>query len=131
MYALVTGASAGIGLEITKDLARRGYDLILTARREDVLNKVRKQILKKYPDRNVIVIPADLSKREECFRLYEEACSLAGAENIDFVANNAGMGVYGLFLETDLDRELTLIDLNVASVHILSKLFLRMMTENG
>jgi short-subunit dehydrogenase len=47
------------------------------------------------------------------------------------VANNAGMGVYGLFLETDLDRELTLIDLNVASVHILSKLFLRLMTKNG
>ena len=131
MYALVTGASAGIGLEITKDLARRGYDLILTARREEVLQKVRRQILKKYPDRNVIVIPADLSRREECFRLYEEACALAGEDNIDFVVNNAGMGVSGLFLETDLDRELTLIDLNVASVHILSKLFLRLMTKNG
>lgn len=131
MYALITGASAGIGLEITKDLAQRGYDLILTARREELLLKIGRQIRKKYPDRKVIVIPADLSRREECFRLYDEAVARAGAENIDFVCNNAGMGVYGLFLETDLEKELTLIDLNVTSVHILSKLFLRLMTENG
>ena len=60
MYALVTGASAGIGMEITKYLAVKGYDLILTARREDRLQKLRSQILNKYPDRDVIVIPADL-----------------------------------------------------------------------
>ena len=63
MYALVTGASAGIGMEIAKYLAVRGYDLILTARRKDRLEKLRGQILAKYPDRSVIVIPADLSKR--------------------------------------------------------------------
>ena len=131
MYALVTGASAGIGMEIAKDLAVRGYDLILTARREDRLNKLRGQILSKYPDRKVLVIPADLSKREECVRLFEESCAQAGSRNIDFVVNNAGMGVYGLFLETDLEKELTLIDLNVTSVHILSKLFLREMVKNG
>ena len=131
MYALVTGASAGIGLEITKYLAVKGYDLILTARRKEVLEKVKKHILKRYPDRKIIVIPADLSDRKECLRLYEEACRKAGAGKIDFVANNAGMGVYGRFLETDLDKELTLIDLNVTSVHILSKLFLQLMTENG
>ena len=99
MYALVTGASAGIGLEIARYLAVKGYDLILTARREDRLQKVRRQILDKYPDRKVLVIP--------------------------------GMGVYGRFLETDLEKELTLIDLNVTSVHILSKLFLRLMVKNG
>ncbi len=131
MYALVTGASAGIGMEIAKYLAVKGYDLILTARREDRLEKLRSQILHKYPERNVIVIPADLSSREECMRLFKESCEKAGAENIDFVVNNAGMGVYGRFLETDLDKELTLIDLNVTSVHILSKLFLRQMVQNG
>ena len=124
MYALVTGASAGIGLEIAKYLAVKGYDLILTARREERLQKLRGQILNKYPDRKVLVIPADLSKREECVRLFEECCAQAGSQNIDFVVNNAGMGVYGLFLDTDLEKELTLIDLNVTSVHILSKLFL-------
>ena len=131
MYALVTGASAGIGLEIAKYLAVKGYDLILTARREERLHKLERQILRSDPDRKVIVIPADLSKREECFRLFEESCAQAGSQNIDFVVNNAGMGVYGRFLETDLDKELTLIDLNVTSVHILSKLFLREMVKNG
>lgn len=131
MYALVTGASAGIGMEIAKYLSILGYDLILTARSEDKLQDLRKTILKRFPDRTVLVIPADLSKREECFRLYKEACERAGEENIEFVANNAGKGVYGLFLETDLDAELELIDLNVASVHILSKLFLRDMVRRG
>ena len=131
MYALVTGASAGIGLEITKYLAQKGYDLIITARREDRLQKLRAQILEKYPDRKVIVIAADLSDREECRRLFAESIAQAGSQNIDFVVNNAGMGVYGLFLDTDLEKELTLIDLNVTSVHILSKLFLREMVKNG
>ena len=131
MYALVTGASAGIGLEITRYLAAKGYDLIITARREDLLRDLAGKIVRKYPGRDVIVIPADLSDRKECYRLFEEACEKAGAGNIDFVVNNAGMGVYGRFLETDLDRELTLIDLNVTSVHILSKLFLREMVKNG
>ena len=131
MYALVTGASAGIGLEIARYLAVKGYDLILTARREDRLQKARTQILDKFPDRKVLVIPADLSRREECMGLFEESCAGAGSENIDFVVNNAGMGVYGRFLETDLEKELTLIDLNVTSVHILSKLFLRLMVKNG
>ena len=108
-----------------------GYDLILTARSEDKLENLRKSLAKCFPDRTALVIPADLSKREECFRLYREVCARAGKENIAFVANNAGMGVYGLFLETDLDKELDLIDLNVTSVHILSKLFLRDMVENG
>ena len=127
MYALVTGASAGIGMEIAKYLAVKGYDLILTARREDRLQKLRSQILNKYPDRDVIVIPADLSSREECMRLFKESCGKAGAENIDFVVNNAGMGVYGRFLETDLDKELTLIDLSqcriLCGVHIRTDIF--------
>ena len=83
MYALVTGASAGIGMEIAKYLAVKGYDLILTARREDRLEKLRGQIISKYPDRKVLVIPADLSKREECVRLFEECCAQAGSGNID------------------------------------------------
>lgn len=131
MYALVTGASAGIGMEIAKYLAALGYDLILTARNEEGLRKVRRRILKTDPGRTVLLFPADLSDRKACFDLHDKICEKAGKENIGFVANNAGMGVYGLFLETDLEKELQLIDLNVASVHILSKLFLRDMVENG
>ena len=129
MYALVTGASAGIGMEMAKYLGTLGYDLILSARNEDRLEQTRRVILARYSDRSVHLLPADLSNREECFRLYREACALAGDDGISFVANNAGMGVYGLFLETDLEKELDLIDLNVTSVHILSKLFLRDMVK--
>ncbi len=131
MFALVTGASAGIGREIAICLAEKGYDLLLTARSEERLKALQREIFRDHPERKILVIPADLSVREECRRLYREACAQAGAENIEFVVNNAGMGVYGKFLETDLDRELTLIDLNVTSVHILSKLFLRDMFIRG
>ena len=125
MYALVTGASAGIGLEIAEYLAELGYDLILTARSGGRLRKVRRQIKRKCPAARVLVRPADLSDRKACFALYE---ALRG-KDIGFVVNNAGRGVYGLFLETDLTEELNLIDLNVTSVHILSKLFLRDMVK--
>ncbi len=131
MYALVTGASAGIGKEIAKYLAIKGYDLILTARSEDKLQELRSDILRKYPEKKVLVIPADLSVRKECLRLYRECRKMAGRKNIDFVVNNAGMGVYGYFLETDLKKELQLIDLNITSVHLLSKFFLRDMVRNG
>ena len=129
MYALVTGASAGIGMEMAKYLGTLGYDLILSARSEDRLEQTRRVILGRYPDLSVHLLPANLSNREECFRLYREVCALAGNDGISFVANNAGMGVYGLLLETDLEKELDLIDLNVTSVHILSKLFLRDMVK--
>lgn len=131
MYALITGASAGIGLEIARYLAVKGYDLILTARSEEKLQALRRDILRQYPEKKVLVIPADLSVREECFRLYKEVVDSVGRDNIGFVVNNAGMGVYGFFLETDLEKELELIDLNISSVHILSKLFLRDMVKNG
>jgi len=134
MFALVTGASAGIGLEMAKYLAELGYNLVLTARSGERLEAVREEILAAYPSRKILVLPADLSVREECFRLHREASAAVeaeGAGRIGFVANNAGMGVYGLFLDTDLDKELTLIDLNVTSVHILSKLFLRDLVKAG
>ncbi len=135
MYALVTGASAGIGREIALYLAELGYDLILTARNEEKLQELREEILdgNDLSGRDVIVLPADLSIREESYRLYREATEAAEAAGgrIGFVVNNAGMGVYGKFLETDLERELTLIDLNVTSVHILSKLFLRDLVSQG
>lgn len=131
MYALVTGASAGIGLEIARYLAELGYDLILTARSTGKLRRVRRKIKLRHPQRKVIVMPADLSQRLECFRLHEDIRRKVGSDKIDFVVNNAGRGVYGMFLETNLKEELNLIDLNVTSVHILSKLFLRDMVSNG
>lgn len=116
MKAFITGASSGIGEEMAKYLSELGYDIIVAARRKDKLEELKKAL-----KTNVEIYALDLSKEEECFRLYEE---LKG-ENIDIVVNNAGFGVFGEFDKTDLSRELDMININIKTVHIFTKLFLR------
>ncbi len=116
MKALVTGATSGIGQSIAKKLAKRGYKLILTGRNEAVLRKMQDSI-----GNGTEIIVADLSKREEVFRVYD-FCKNKG---VDMLVNNAGYGLFGKFDETDMEDELAMIDLNVTSLHILTKLFLR------
>lgn len=123
MLALVTGASSGIGREIARVLADEKYDLILTARNEIRLARLKSELEKKGV--NVHVIGADLSHREDCFSLYEKTKD----RKVDFLVNCAGLGVYGKFCETSLDRELNLIDVNITALHILTKLFLRDMVR--
>lgn len=118
MLALVTGASSGIGRECARALAERGYDLILTARNEIRLARIKSALEQKGV--KVHVIAADLSRREECFSLYEKTKDL----HVDFLVNCAGLGVYGKFRDTSLERELNLIDVNITALHILTKLFL-------
>lgn len=113
--ALITGASSGIGREIAKELDRRGFNLIITARRADRLNELKKEL-----GGRPTVITADLSDRKQCFELYEKTSEM----NVPVLVNNAGFGAIGKFSETDLKRELEMIDTNCAAVHILTKLFL-------
>ena len=80
MKALITGASSGIGREMAKDLARRGYDLILVARRLDRLEKLKEEL----NTVNVRCISCDLSKEEDCYSLYDQVKD----ENIDMLINN-------------------------------------------
>ena len=70
MYALITGASSGIGFESAKILASKGYDLIITARSIDKLNKLKELVEKDY-QKNVIIIPLDISKRESLDEIQE------------------------------------------------------------
>lgn len=116
MKALVTGASSGIGKDIAIELSKRGYDLILVARSKDDLVLVQKELVTESK-----IICLDLSKEENCFKLYDEV----KAENIEILINNAGFGIFGDFISTSLDRELDLIRLNISAVHILTKLFLK------
>ncbi len=127
MLALVTGASSGIGRELALYLAEKGYDLILTARNEERLRELAERIENGREKERVRVISADLSKQEECFRLWRETRD----DRVDFLANCAGLGVYGEFADTDLDRELGEIAVNVTAVHILTKLFLRDMLKRN
>lgn len=115
MKALITGASSGIGQDIARVLARKGYDLILVARREDRLRALEKELKV-----SVRTITLDLAKTENCRLLYE----MTRDEAIDVLVNSAGRGLFGAFDETDLDEELGMLDVNIRTVHILMKLFL-------
>ncbi len=121
MKALITGASSGIGREISKYLASLGYDLIIVSRRKDRLEELKHEI----NNVSVRVITVDLSREQDALDLYEHLKN----EQIDFLVNNAGFGAYGKFSEVDLDRELELIHTNVSAVHILTKLFLKDMLK--
>lgn len=120
MTALITGASSGIGKALAFSLAKRGYRLILVARRLEVLVAIKHEIKQKYGV-SVAVIRADLSNENECKQLYERVRDL----KIDIIINNAGIGVFGNFDETDLESEMELININIKAVHILTKLFLK------
>lgn len=120
MKALITGASSGIGKNMAYVLANKGIDLILVARNKDELLKIKANVKV-----NVLVIELDLLKEKNVFKLYE----MCKDRNIDILINNAGFGLFGLFTETDLDRELEMIDLNIKAYHILTKLFLKDFVE--
>ena len=115
MKALITGASSGIGRDMAYYLSSKGIDLILVGRNIDALNSVKEQCKS-----NVEIIDMDLSIEENVYKLYE----ITKDKNIDILINNAGFGLFGNFVDTNLDRELNMIRLNIVAVHILTKLFL-------
>lgn len=116
MRALITGASSGIGLCMTRVLAERGIDLILVARREDRLKELKKSL----SNVNVEIITFDLSQYEKLDKLYKRVRN----KDIDILINNAGFGLFGVFDKTDLDIEMKMIDTNIKAVHYLTKKFL-------
>lgn len=116
MKALITGASSGIGRDMARYLAGKGYDLILVARRGERLAQLAEEL-----SVQVRCITADLSNEAECRRVFDETRD----EGVDLLINNAGFGDFGAFAQTDLDRDLEMIATNIAAVHILTKLFLR------
>lgn len=120
MIALITGASSGIGEEFAKNLASRGFNLILVARRAERLREIKEKITNIF-DVKIKLMCLDLSKTEHCKKLYEKVKKL----HIDVLINNAGFGLFGKFDSTSLDRELEMIDVNIKAVHILTKLFLQ------
>ncbi len=119
---LITGASSGIGLTFAKAYAKQGYRLILVARREERL----KQIAEKLDVKSRIIV-ADLEQESECKRL----CKLLEEEQIHIFINNAGFGDCGSFFDTDLEKELSMIRVNIEAAHILFKYMLGKMKKQG
>lgn len=122
-YALITGATEGIGYELAKLFAKDNYNLIIVARHQEELDKRAEEFRQQGVE--VITIAKDLFKREEAFSLCEEV-KARGVE-VSVLVNNAGQGVYGLFKDTELERELDIVDLNIAATIILTKHFVKEM----
>lgn len=122
MKALITGASSGIGLDMARYLATMKYELILVARDKKKLEDIQESLPTK-----VTIIVADLANEQKVKELYV----LLKKENIDILINNAGFGAFGNFTETDLNKEMEMIDTNIRAVHILTKSFLKDMEKNN
>lgn len=121
MRALITGASSGIGRDIARELDKKGYELILVARNREKLEELKNELNNK----NTEIIIADLTLEENCKMVYEKA------KDIDILVNNAGFGVFGSFIETELEKEINLIKTNITAVHILTKLYLKDMCKKN
>jgi uncharacterized protein len=122
--ALVTGASSGIGLELVKVLAHNGHDVVITARKTDALEALAGVVEGKYGI-SATVIPLDLAlpnAPQALFNAVQEK-----KIDIDILVNNAGFGLGGPFAETEMTRELGIIQVNITALTHLTKLFLQPM----
>ena len=119
-YAVITGASSGIGTEFARRLAKEGFPLVLVARRKDRLEQLAASL-----ETECIVITADLSDMEECRRVMRELDS----KEIEVFINNAGFGYCGETLNIETQTELDMIDVNVKAMHLFAKLALERMVK--
>ncbi len=121
-YAVITGASSGIGKEFAKILANKDYSLILIARRENHLIELKKTL-----NTECEIITCDLSHEDECYLL----CEKIKDKKIDIFINNAGFGDCGSFLHTDIHKEINMINVNIKALHILTKFIIQHMQQNN
>ena len=122
MKAVITGASSGIGRSLAKHLSSLGYDICAVARNGDALDELKAEIATGYT-----AILLDLATVDSCHKLFD----MLKNERIDIFINNAGCGVYGDFSATDLSREINMINLNITSLHVLTKLFSKKFLADG
>jgi short-subunit dehydrogenase len=120
-YALITGASSGIGYELAKLFAQEGYNLVIVGRNHDVLREKANEF--KNFGINVIPLVKNLFNPDEAYSVYADLKQ----NNIspEILVNDAGQGLYGKFQDTEIHREIDLVNLNITSVLILTKLFLK------
>jgi uncharacterized protein len=125
---LLTGASSGIGLELSRLFARDGHDQILVARRRESLEPVARELAAAHGVR-IVIVAQDLSKPGAAAAVYDEAS--ASGLSVGILVNNAGVGLYGRFVDTALTEELDMIHLNVTSLVQLTKRCLPAMVQRA
>lgn len=126
MLALITGASAGIGLELARCFAADGHDLILVARRVEKLEEIASELTQKH-DIKAHVFPSDLGVPGAAHQLFEAID--ARGHRIAALVNNAGIGQSGEFASSDLDTLSTMLHLNVVALTELTRSFLPTLLE--
>lgn len=127
-YALITGATSGIGLELAINFAKDGISLILVARGEEKLKELKHRFERDYAI-DVRLYAKDLTKDEAAEELYE-AIMDEGLQ-VDYLVNNAGFGSFGRLVDTDLSVEKDLVKLNVLSLLEMNKRFVKPMADRG
>ena len=127
-HVLITGATSGIGYELAKLFAKDGYSLTIVARNSQELHVTAHNLETLYGAK-VQTISKNLFKPNSAFEVYDELRNKG--TQVDVLVNNAGHGLYGEFVDTDLNKELAIIQLNISSLVTLTKLFLRDMVQRG
>ena len=124
--ALITGASNGIGLELAKVHASKGGDLVLVARNKTKLDELKAELESQFKV-SVYTIGKDLSANNSAQEVYDETTK----QNIqiDYLINNAGFGDFGMFAETEWNKELQMINLNITTLTQFTKLYLQDMVK--
>jgi len=127
-YALITGASSGIGLEFARKAASQKINLILLARNAEKLIQIRTELEGLYPVK-VLAVGCDLTDHEAV----DKIVSLLNRRNIvpDILINNAGFGMYGTFDRIGADNETNMIQLNISFLTELTKVIYRQMRRKG
>ncbi|MGF7401503.1 SDR family NAD(P)-dependent oxidoreductase [Campylobacter concisus] len=123
-YIVITGASSGIGAAVAKAFARRGENLILVARRVELLEELKSEIAK-FADVDVVIEICDLSKQENALALWQNLEKF----ELKALINNAGFGDYGKVGEQNLEKVTQMINLNIISLVTLSTLFVKKYRE--
>jgi short-subunit dehydrogenase len=126
--ALITGASDGIGLELAREFAAKGHNLILVARRLDRLNALRQELTTR-GGIAIHCIGLDLSQAGAAVQLYRQVQEIG--LTVDYLVNNAGAGDYGPFAESDWDKTASMIELNMTTLTHITHLFLPAMMARG
>lgn len=120
MKALITGASSGIGRDMARYLSQKGCNLVIVARRQNLLEELKKDL-----KTNVEIEVMDVSKEENIYQLFQKH------QDIDILINNAGFGKFGEFVDIDIETEINIINTNIVAVQMLTKLYLQEMIKKN
>ena len=125
MNVLITGASSGLGREMSRILAPKANKIVIVARSKDKLEELKEELVKINENLEVKIETKDVSIEENCINLFNEN------KDIDLLINNAGFGDLGTFTTTSLEKEELMIKTNVVAYHILTKLYLQEMEKKN